>query len=59
VSENAEEDPQRLEATYAEIVFELAKYSNYLRRQWDPSARGIGKRIQDEIRKAFKEAGLQ
>jgi len=38
-----------------EFVSRLADYAHYLRQLWDPAARGIGKRIEEEIRQMIKE----
>ena len=48
------EDRERFESTYAEIVYRLALYSNYLRRQGHPH-KAIGKGIQDRIRALLEE----
>ena len=49
-------DSDRFEHRYAEALYEIAKYSQYLWRQGGHApTRGIAKRLQDEIRNALLE----
>ena len=51
-----EADPDRFEHRYAEALYRIATYTQYLLRQGgNAPVRGIAKRIRDEIREALLE----